>query len=163
MPAVETYDIYNTDNLRFNLFALDGMARAVTAHVSNQFVPVGSLHRLIVDAYAAFEAVYNHDISDEMTRQSDAEVARSRFAEGTTYEHAICMECGGAYSGLSVHIVGTHKMTLSQYKKKWGNDVAHTSKSLSERRRKEAFRRDLAVEKYKKPGVATMAWDRKTK
>ena len=93
--------------------ALLGLAvQIVSAHVSNNEVPIGELPKLINDVHGALARVGQPEIA--VKREPAIPVKQS-----VTASHIACLECGKRFSMLKRHLNTDHKLTPTEYRQKW--------------------------------------------
>ncbi len=70
---------------------------------------------------------------------------RSHFLEALREDGVVCLECGGLYKSLALHIIATHYMEANEYRAKWGYRPNRplAAPALRETQRQHARRRGL--------------------
>jgi predicted transcriptional regulator len=86
----------------------------VSAHVSNNTLPVNELPQLIQDVYRTLSSVGGAPISSERP-QPAVPVKKS-----VTAEYIICLEDGKKLKMLKRHLKTAYDMTPDEYRERWG-------------------------------------------
>ena len=90
------------------------VANIVSAHVSNDAVSVDQLPKLINDVHHAL-ATARQVATETPKPEPVVPVTKSVFAD-----HLVCLDCGKHYSMLKRHLRTNHKLTVAQYRQRWG-------------------------------------------
>jgi len=86
----------------------------VSAHVSNNTLPVNELPQLIQDVYRTLSAVGGVPIANERP-QPAVPVKKS-----VTAEYIVCLEDGKKLKMLKRHLKTAYDMTPDEYRERWG-------------------------------------------
>ena len=89
-------------------------AQIVSAHVSNNAVTPDQLPKLINDIHHALTTV-GQVAAEQPKAEPAVSVKKSVFAD-----HLVCLDCGKQFSTLKRHIRTDHRLTVEQYRQKWG-------------------------------------------
>lgn len=89
-------------------------AEIVSAHVSNNVVSADQLPKLINDVHHAL-ATAHRVVTDQSKPEPVVAVRKSVFAD-----HLVCLDCGKNFLVLKRHLMTDHKLTVAQYRQRWG-------------------------------------------
>jgi predicted transcriptional regulator len=89
-------------------------AQIVSAHVSNNSVAPDQLPKLINDVHRALATV-GQVAAEQPKAEPVVPIKKSVFAD-----HLVCLDCGKQFSMLKRHLMTDHKLTVDQYRQKWG-------------------------------------------
>jgi predicted transcriptional regulator len=89
-------------------------AHIVSAHISNNEVPVDRLPGLIRDVHEALATV-GQEPAEPAKSEPAVDVKKSVFSD-----HIVCLECGKSMKMLKRHLATEHGMTPDEYRAKWG-------------------------------------------
>jgi predicted transcriptional regulator len=89
-------------------------AEIVSAHVSNNAVSAEELPKLINNVHRALATV-GQAAAEQSRPEPVVPVKQSVLAD-----HLVCLDCGKHYSMLKRHLMADHKLTVDQYRHKWG-------------------------------------------
>ena len=89
-------------------------AQIVSAHLTNNPVPVEELPTLIREIYTTLSTVGEAEAAAVESHQPAVPVTESVFPE-----HIVCLECGKQMTTLKRHLMTEHNMTIDQYRAKW--------------------------------------------
>jgi predicted transcriptional regulator len=90
------------------------MTEIVSAHASNNAVAPDQLPTLIQQVFNTLATV-EHAATAQPKPQSAVPVQRSVLKN-----HIVCLDCGNHFSMLKRHLMTDHKLTVEQYRQKWG-------------------------------------------
>ena len=107
------------------------VADIVSAHLSNNSVPVAELPNLIRDIYRALSTVGEAEIPSERPEPA-VPVKKSVFPD-----YIVCLEDGKKLKMLKRHLMTHYNMTPDQYRQKWGlsADYPMVAPNYAEQRR----------------------------
>lgn len=94
----------------------DGCVRIVSAYVSHNTVPIGSLSKLIADVHEALQALDGVAPAVERTKP----VPAVDLKKSVTNDYIICLEDGKRFKTLKRHLRVHYGMTPEEYRQKWG-------------------------------------------
>jgi predicted transcriptional regulator len=86
----------------------------VSAHLTNNAVPVEELPALIRQVYKTLSTVGEAEAVATEPHQPAVPVTKSVFPD-----HIVCLECGKQMTMLKRHLMTEHNMTIDQYRAKW--------------------------------------------
>jgi predicted transcriptional regulator len=89
-------------------------AQIVSAHLTNNTVPVEQLPALIREVYKTLSTVGEAGAAAAEPHQPAVPVTKSVFPD-----HIVCLECGKQMTMLKRHLMTEHNMTIDQYRTKW--------------------------------------------
>lgn len=107
-------------------------ADIVSAHVSNNRVPVGEMANLLQRVHEALSS-----LGDAEPEQEKGKVPVVSVRASIKPDHIICMECGKKQKTLKRHLATAHGMTPEQYRADYGLPCEYpmTAPEYSQRRR----------------------------
>jgi predicted transcriptional regulator len=86
----------------------------VSAHLTNNAVPVEELPALIRGVYKTLSTVGEAEAAAAEPHQPAVPATKSVFPD-----HIVCLECGKQMTMLKRHLMTGHNMTIDQYRTKW--------------------------------------------
>jgi len=95
-------------------FVLSLATQIVSAHVANNSVTPDQLPKLINDVHRALTTA-GQVAAEQATAEPAVPVKKSVFED-----HLVCLDCGKQLSMLKRHLMTDHKLTVDQYRQKWG-------------------------------------------
>jgi predicted transcriptional regulator len=93
---------------------LELAAQIVSAHIANNAVATDQLPKLINDVHHAL-ATAGQVVAQPPKPEPAVPVNKSVRAD-----HIVCLDCGKHFSMLKRHLMTDHKLTVQQYRQKWG-------------------------------------------
>lgn len=94
----------------------DGCVKIVSAYVSHNSVPVGSLPRLIKDIHEALHAL---DGSAPAVERANL-IPAVDLKKSVTSDYIVCLEDGKRFKTLKRHLRVHYGLTPEEYRQKWG-------------------------------------------
>nr|WP_309550536.1 MucR family transcriptional regulator [Rhizobium rhizogenes] len=94
----------------------DGCVKIVSAYVSHNTVPIGSLSKLITDVHEALQTLDGTTPSVERSKP----VPAVDLKKSVTNDYIICLEDGKRFKTLKRHLRVHYGMTPEEYRQKWG-------------------------------------------
>lgn len=91
-------------------------ADIVSAHVSNNNVPISDLPALIQRVHEALASLGNAEAPAEEAKKTPAVSPRSSVKP----EYLVCLECGRKQRTLKRHLMTAHNLTPAQYRTDYG-------------------------------------------
>lgn len=87
----------------------------VSAHLSNNIVPVGDIPRLIHEVYGALNGLGQVPVKGSQHLEPAVSVKKS-----VTADYIVCLEDGKKLKMLKRHLRTAYGLTPEQYREKWG-------------------------------------------
>ncbi|WFU09028.1 MucR family transcriptional regulator [Rhizobium sp. CB3090] len=94
----------------------DGCVKIVSAYISHNPVPIGSLPKLIADVHEALQALDRSTSPQEQARP----VPAVDLKKSVTNDYLVCLEDGKRFKTLKRHLRVHYGMTPEEYRAKWG-------------------------------------------
>lgn len=88
-------------------------AELVSAHVTNNRVPIEDLPKLIREVH---RALANAEQAAVALPKSEPAVP---VKKSVLNDHLVCLECGKSFSMMKRHLNSDHQLTPAQYREKW--------------------------------------------
>jgi len=118
---------------------LELTARIVSAHVSNNAVPIDSLRSLIQDVYKTLSEITTEPVRQEPP-QPAVPIKKSVFDD-----YIICLEDGKQLKMLKRHLKTAYDMTPDQYRERWGLDANYPMVAPSYAARRSALAKEIGL------------------
>lgn len=118
---------------------LELTARIVSAHVSNNAVPVDSLPSLIQDVYKTLTGITAEPVQEERP-QPAVPIKKSVFGD-----YIICLEDGKQLKMLKRHLKTAYGMTPDQYRERWGLDASYPMVAPNYAARRSALAKEIGL------------------
>ena len=94
---------------------LSMVTEIVSAHLSNNTVPVGDIPRLIHEVYGALTGLGQTPVKSTEPLEPAVSVKKS-----VTADYIVCLEDGKKLKMLKRHLRSTYNMTPDEYRHRWG-------------------------------------------
>jgi predicted transcriptional regulator len=122
----------------------------VSAYISKRVVNLDDFLSLFIQFYQALASV--HARRDELGRRSDNPPAVS-ISDSVTNDYLICLEDGKKLQILKLHLSAVYKMTVDDYKERWGlpNNYPSVAPAYAKRRSQIAKDNGLGLGKRPRP------------
>lgn len=104
------------DNVKTEADLLGLTAQIVSAHVSNNPVPVAELSGLIQDVHRTLTSLG----SEAPAPEAEKKLPAVPIKKSITPDYLICLEDGKKLKMLKRHLQTAYSMTPEQYREKWG-------------------------------------------
>ncbi len=118
---------------------LELTARIVSAHVSNNVVPVASLASLIQDVYKTLTGITAEPVQEEKPEPA-VPIKKSVFAD-----YIVCLEDGKQLKMLKRHLKTAYDMTPDQYRERWGLDANYPMVAPNYAARRSALAKEIGL------------------
>jgi predicted transcriptional regulator len=89
-------------------------AQIVAAHVANNAVPTDQLPKLINDVHYALAT------AGQVVAQPPKPIPAIPVKQSVRADHIVCLDCAKHFSMLKRHLMTDHKLTVQQYRQRWG-------------------------------------------